>query len=76
MNFFFIVTEPEFRRLQEAFKRVCTSNTYITKQAFSHEVLGDLVPQDIAEVLYMLNVYLCNFYKFNVHVMCEKLTKH
>ncbi|CAG7722265.1 unnamed protein product [Allacma fusca] len=47
------ISDSEFRRLQEAFKRVATSNNYITKHAFCHEVLGDLVPVEIAEYIYL-----------------------
>src|SRR5688572_13105735 len=47
---FISVTESERSRFSEAFKRVATTNSYISKTAFCREVLGELFPNKIAEV--------------------------
>lgn len=51
MCLFIAVTDAEYRRLHDAFKRVVTQNSHMSKQAFFREVLGDLFPVDIAEVI-------------------------
>lgn len=46
------VSDGEFTRLKDAYKRTATLNGAITKQAFIREVLGDGVPLQLAEVHY------------------------
>lgn len=46
-----LVTDAEYRRLYDAFKRVVTQNSHMSKQAFTREVLGDLFPAEIAGVI-------------------------
>jgi len=46
------VTEPELKRLKEAFKRSSSLSGYMSKNAFFREVLGDIVPLRLAEVMY------------------------
>lgn len=46
----FLVTEAEFKRLKEAFKRSSNLNGLISKQSFVKDVLGDGVPVPVAEV--------------------------
>jgi len=46
----FPVTEPELKRLKEAFKRSSSLSGYMSKNAFFREVLGDIVPLRLAEV--------------------------
>lgn len=45
-----LVTEPELKRLKEAFKRLSNLNGLISKQSFVKDVLGDGVPIPVAEV--------------------------
>jgi ubiquitin carboxyl-terminal hydrolase 6/32 len=45
------VSEPEQKRLREAFKKLAGLNSYITKPAFIRDVLGDGVPTTVAEVI-------------------------
>lgn len=47
---FLAVSDAEFTRLKDAYKRTATLNGAITKQAFIREVLGDGVPLQLAEV--------------------------
>ncbi|CAL8129565.1 unnamed protein product [Orchesella dallaii] len=47
------ITDAEYRRLYEAFKRVVTQNSHMSKQAFAREVLGDLFPPEIAGDIYL-----------------------
>lgn len=45
------MTEAEFKRLKEAFKRSSNLNGLISKQSFVKDVLGDGVPVPVAEVI-------------------------
>jgi hypothetical protein len=47
------VSDEEFKRICEAFKRLSGGNQLLTKQSFIVHVLGDGVPQAIAEWLYI-----------------------
>lgn len=44
------MSEPELKRLKEAFKRSSSLSGYMSKNAFLREVLGDNVPLRLAEV--------------------------
>lgn len=46
----FVVSDQEFKRLKEAFKRNSSQNGYISKFCFIKDVLGDYVPPALAEV--------------------------
>uniref|UniRef100_A0A1B6CHY2 ubiquitinyl hydrolase 1 n=1 Tax=Clastoptera arizonana TaxID=38151 RepID=A0A1B6CHY2_9HEMI len=46
------VTEPEVRRIREAFKRLSNQIGYIDKQSFLKDVLGEGVPLQISEYIY------------------------
>ncbi len=50
------ISDAEYRRLHDAFKRVVTQNSHMSKQAFFREVLGDLFPIEIAEVCYTFKI--------------------
>jgi len=45
------VSEPDFKRLKDAFKKIAGLNNYITKHAFIKDVLGEGVPIPVAEVI-------------------------
>ncbi|XP_045101683.1 ubiquitin carboxyl-terminal hydrolase 32-like isoform X2 [Portunus trituberculatus] len=47
------VSDGEFTRLKDAYKRTATLNGAITKQAFIREVLGDGVPLQLAELVFL-----------------------
>jgi len=47
---FFLVSDTEYRRLCDGFKRVVAHNSYMSKAAFFKEVLGDSFPTSIADV--------------------------
>lgn len=52
-SFPFSVTDPELRRIKDAFKRSAgTSGTVLSKSAFVQDVLGDGVPTVVADWLY------------------------
>ncbi|XP_039612679.1 ubiquitin carboxyl-terminal hydrolase 32 isoform X1 [Polypterus senegalus] len=46
------VTDIELKRLKDAFKRTCGLSCYMSQQCFIKEVLGDVVPPKVAEVIY------------------------
>lgn len=46
------VSDSEFKRLREAFKRLSPVNGAITKHSFVKEILGDGVPLPIADVCF------------------------
>ncbi|XP_030648580.1 ubiquitin carboxyl-terminal hydrolase 32 [Chanos chanos] len=46
------VTDVELKRLRDAFRRTCGLSCYMSQQCFFKEVLGDMVPHKIAEVIY------------------------
>ncbi|XP_074640674.1 ubiquitin carboxyl-terminal hydrolase 32-like [Tubulanus polymorphus] len=46
------VSDTELRRLKDAFKRTSTIGGYMTRQLFIREVLGDGVPNRLAEQIY------------------------
>ena len=48
--FIFSVTDSELKRLKDAFKRSASLGGYMTRQMFIREVLGDGVPQGMADV--------------------------
>ncbi|XP_069942664.1 ubiquitin carboxyl-terminal hydrolase 32 isoform X4 [Cherax quadricarinatus] len=47
------VSDAEFTRLKDAYKRTATLNGAITKQAFIREVLGEGVPLQLAELIFL-----------------------
>ncbi|XP_076059243.1 ubiquitin specific protease 32 isoform X2 [Oratosquilla oratoria] len=47
------VSESELSRLKDAYKRTATLNGSITKQAFIREVLGEGVPNQLAELIFV-----------------------
>ncbi|XP_071551468.1 ubiquitin carboxyl-terminal hydrolase 32 isoform X3 [Panulirus ornatus] len=47
------VSDAEFNRLKDAYKRTATLNGAITKQAFIREVLGEGVPLQLAELIFL-----------------------
>ncbi|XP_068211640.1 ubiquitin carboxyl-terminal hydrolase 32 isoform X1 [Palaemon carinicauda] len=47
------VSESELSRLKDAYKRTATLNGAITKQAFIREVLGEGVPLQLAELIFV-----------------------
>lgn len=47
------VTEPELKRIKEAFKRLSNQIGFIDKQTFVKDVLGDGVPLPISEVFFL-----------------------
>ncbi|XP_041092515.1 ubiquitin carboxyl-terminal hydrolase 32 isoform X2 [Polyodon spathula] len=46
------VTDVELKRLKDAFKRTSGLSCYMNQQGFIREVLGDVVPPKVAEVIY------------------------
>ncbi|XP_076876132.1 ubiquitin carboxyl-terminal hydrolase 32-like [Brachyhypopomus gauderio] len=46
------VTDVELKRLRDAFRRTCGLSYYMSQQCFFKEVLGDMVPVNISEVIY------------------------
>ncbi|KAL0994176.1 hypothetical protein UPYG_G00118780 [Umbra pygmaea] len=46
------VTDVELQRLKDAFRRTCGLSCYMSQQCFIKEVLGDVVPPRVAEVIY------------------------
>ncbi|XP_022537013.2 ubiquitin carboxyl-terminal hydrolase 32 [Astyanax mexicanus] len=46
------VTDVELKRLRDAFRRTCGLSCYMSQQCFYKEVLGDMVPLNISEVIY------------------------
>ncbi|XP_066507438.1 ubiquitin carboxyl-terminal hydrolase 32-like isoform X2 [Hoplias malabaricus] len=46
------VTDVELKRLRDAFRRTCGLSCYMSQQCFFKEVLGDMVPLNISEVIY------------------------
>ncbi|XP_017548184.2 ubiquitin carboxyl-terminal hydrolase 32-like [Pygocentrus nattereri] len=46
------VTDVELKRLRDAFRRTCGFSCYMSQQCFFKEVLGDMVPLNISEVIY------------------------
>ncbi|KAK1158206.1 ubiquitin carboxyl-terminal hydrolase 32-like [Acipenser oxyrinchus oxyrinchus] len=46
------VTDVELKRLKDAFKRTSGLSYYMNQQGFIREVLGDVVPPKVAEVIY------------------------
>ena len=48
------MSEPELKRLKEAFKRSSSLSGYMSRNAFFREVLGDNVPLRLAEVTYSI----------------------
>ena len=51
----FAVTDSELKRLKDAFKRSATLGGYMNRQTFIREVLGDGVPQRMADVSILKN---------------------
>ncbi|XP_059478649.1 ubiquitin carboxyl-terminal hydrolase 32 [Neocloeon triangulifer] len=47
------VSEADFKRLKDAFKKIAGLNNYITKNAFIKDVLGEGVPVPVAEHIYL-----------------------
>uniref|UniRef100_A0A4W4G5G8 Ubiquitin carboxyl-terminal hydrolase 32 n=1 Tax=Electrophorus electricus TaxID=8005 RepID=A0A4W4G5G8_ELEEL len=46
------VTDVELKRLKDAFRRTCGLSYFMSQQCFFKEVLGDMVPLNISEVIY------------------------
>lgn len=46
------MTDAEYKRIFEAFKRLTNGGQFLTKNAFTQNVLGDGVPLTIADWLY------------------------
>lgn len=46
------MSDVEFKRICEAFKRLTGGSQYLSKSAFTQNVLGDGVPSTIGEWLY------------------------
>ena len=51
---FFLVTDVERRRLQDAFRRYSNSSGYITRLTFLRDILGDSIPSVLAEQIFSL----------------------
>ncbi|KAK4322970.1 hypothetical protein Pmani_006294 [Petrolisthes manimaculis] len=47
------VSDAEYTRLKDAYKRTATLNGAVTKQGFIREVLGEGVPQQLAELIFL-----------------------
>ena len=48
------VTEPEKRRLQDAFRRASAANSSLSKQAFIQDVFGSAIPACLSEQMFSL----------------------